>query len=59
MEIGLFSRRKSEKIIYVLAEFGNRNTSGHGNFLFLQIYNGNFEIIETGNHTSSEHPQLR
>ena len=31
-ETGLFSRRNSEKLNYVFADFGYRTTGGHGKF---------------------------
>ena len=33
-EIDLLSRRNLEKIVYTFADFGSRNTCGHGNFHF-------------------------
>ena len=40
------------KIVQILADFGNRNAGGYGNFLFWQISNGCFEIIGTENRNS-------
>ena len=41
------------KIVYILADIGNRNTDGHRNFAFWQISDGYLEIIspEIGNYT--------
>ena len=46
------------KIVHILTNFVDRSTVRHGNFLFLQISNGYFEIIgmKIGNHVPGNPP---
>ena len=35
-----------EKIVYILADFGNRNTDGHGNFNFARYLTDILKLLE-------------